>query len=93
MTARAGDALSHVYFSWPPTHLSKPIFQANFPRPFHAPDDDEPAVTMMPLQLPPEGPINRKLNGSARICIGAMNLRNRANLPPAVYLPQLGAPH
>ena len=81
MTARVGDALSHVYFSWLPTHLSKPIFQANFSRPFHAPAGGKSAFTVVPLQLRPEGPISRKLNGSARICIGAMNLRNRPNPP------------
>ena len=88
MTARAGDALSHVYFSWPPTHLSSQFSEAiscagRWPTSGHD----------LPLPPRPEGPISRKLNGSARICIGAMNLRNRANLPPAVYLPQLGAPH
>jgi hypothetical protein len=61
MTARAGDALSHVNFNQPPTQFSKAIFQddfeANFPsrlhgrfsRPdFQAPIRGESAATILP---------------------------------------------
>ena len=78
MTACAGDALSHVYFSWPPGQFSDAIFKAISTRPFAA----NQGLRFRLPQVRPEGRASRKPNGSARICMGAMNLRNRPNPVP-----------
>ena len=68
MTARAGDALSHVSFF---------SLQANFPTGiqagFKASARSESAVTILPPAPAPGGRrVSTKPNGSFRICMGAM---------------------
>ena len=78
MTARAGDALSHDYFSWPLIQFSRAVSEASFssaPR-------SETAVTILPHGPAPERRVSDKLNRSARICMGAMYLRNSPNPVP-----------
>jgi len=82
MTARAGDALSHVYFRRPPKQLSRPFFKAIFQRLLVA---NQPSRFDHP-HAPREGPASSKLNGSARICMGAMNLRHGLNPVPRSLL-------
>ncbi|MBR1235230.1 hypothetical protein [Bradyrhizobium sp. AUGA SZCCT0182] len=78
MTARAGDALSHDYFSWPLIQFSKASFSASFPAPVRS----ETPVTILPRRPAPERRVSDKLNRSARICMGAMYLRNNPNPVP-----------
>ena len=82
MTAHAGDALSHDYFSWPQKQFFTANFQVDFQADFQAPIRDGSALRFSRLHPGPGGRVSCKLNGSARICMGAMNLRNRANPVP-----------
>lgn len=74
MTARAGDALSHDYFSWPLIQFSKASFSSA--------SRSETPVTILPRRPAPERRVSDKLNRSARICMGAMYLRNNPNPVP-----------
>ena len=80
MTARAGDALSHVYFSRPPSQFSKPIFEPVFKRRVRS----ESAATILPPAPAPERRVTPQRNGSARICMGAMSHpeRTESGSPP-----------
>lgn len=78
MTARAGDALSHVYFSWLPRSSWRPFFKAIFNGPFGA---NQPS-RFGRLRARLEGSVGSKPNGSVRICIGAMRFRKGPNPVP-----------
>jgi len=71
MTARAGDALSHVYFGWPASRFSKPI-SAPISQPIFKRRSRRISSHDFAACTPPEQSASLKLNGSTRICMGAM---------------------
>jgi len=77
MTAYAGDALSHDYFSWPQKQFFTADFQIDFQADFQAPIRDGSAARFSRPRPCPGGCVSCKLIGSTRICMGAMNLRHR----------------
>jgi hypothetical protein len=75
MTARAGDALSHVNFRPLPGPIFRRLLIANQPPQLGDPDRCGP------------GELAAKLIGSTRICMATMSRRNRpGSLHPSLYL-------
>jgi hypothetical protein len=71
MTARTGDALSHVYFRRPPTRFSKSISkQTSKPIIKHS----ESAAVISQAARTLQRRVSSKPNRSYRICITAMKL-------------------
>jgi len=84
MTAHAGDALSHVNFNWPSRRFSRDVFKAISKEIFQGNFQHRPGavVTFLPPSTAASRPVGDKLDGSFRICMGAMSLRNRPNPVP-----------
>ncbi|MGH6712611.1 MAG: hypothetical protein ACREEK_27085 [Bradyrhizobium sp.] len=85
MTAHAGDALSHVYFVGLQVCFEvclAAVFAATFQGEFQRPIHGESTVTILPSAPASGSRASCKLNGSARICMGAMSLRKASNPVP-----------
>ncbi len=81
MTAHAGDALSHVYFSRPSRRFFRAIFEAIF-KTISSTNPQHIGVTILAPAGRAEGRVSSNLSGSARICMGAMSLRHGPNPVP-----------
>jgi hypothetical protein len=79
MTARAGDALSHVNFNWLPRQFSKPTSKP-ISKPTSKPIFKHPFAANRPPRFAawhahsPNSGVSLKLEGSYRICMVAMSL-------------------